>query len=93
MNQQAIFTPFFAMMWQTFVVWVYMHSRRIPCIARSRLGADQLVPLDLARQSPELAAARVFFSHDGQLVLDQRVRNYGDLTSHKAALPGKTWKV
>ena len=52
MNQQAIFTPFFAMMWLTFVVWVYMYSRRIPFIARSRLGADQLVPLELARLSP-----------------------------------------
>ena len=50
--QQAIFVPFFAMMALTFLVWVYMYSRRIPFITKSRLSASQLAPLELARLSP-----------------------------------------
>ena len=52
MNQQLIFGPFFSVMCLTFVVWLYMYSRRIPFITRSRLSADQLAPLELARLSP-----------------------------------------
>ena len=48
----AIFGPFFLMMLLTLVVWVYMYARRIPFIQRSRLGPDQLTPMELNRISP-----------------------------------------
>jgi hypothetical protein len=47
-----IFAPFFAMMFLTLVVWVYMYARRIPFIRGSGLRDDQLTPLELARVSP-----------------------------------------
>jgi hypothetical protein len=52
MDPQAIFGPFFAQMFLTFVVWVYMYSRRIPFIVNSRLRPDQITPAELARLSP-----------------------------------------
>jgi hypothetical protein len=52
MDQKAIFSPFLAMMILTFVVWLYMYSRRIPFITKSRLAASQLAPLEFARLSP-----------------------------------------
>jgi hypothetical protein len=52
MTQQTIFAPFLTMMILTFAVWLYMYTRRIPFIIRSRLNADQLTPLELARLSP-----------------------------------------
>ena len=52
MDPQAIFAPFFAQMLLTFVVWVYMYSRRIPFIVGSGLKPDQLTPAELARLSP-----------------------------------------
>ena len=48
----GIFAPFFAMIFLTLVVWVYMYARRIPFIRRSRLTPEQLTPLELARISP-----------------------------------------
>jgi hypothetical protein len=51
-----IFAPFFAMMFLTLVVWVYMYARRIPFIRGSRLRDDQLTPLELARLSPPAVA-------------------------------------
>ncbi len=52
MTQTAIFSPFFAMMLVTLVVWVYMYARRIPFIRQSNLTPGQLTPLELARISP-----------------------------------------
>ncbi len=50
--RQEIFIPFMAMMALTFLVWLYMYSRRIPFIIRSRLSESQMAPLELARLSP-----------------------------------------
>ena len=52
MDQNTIFAPFFAQMFLTFLVWVYMYSRRIPFIVNSRLTPDQMTPAELARLSP-----------------------------------------
>jgi hypothetical protein len=52
MEQNEIFAPFFAQMFLTFLVWVYMYSRRIPFIVNSRLTPDQMTPAELARLSP-----------------------------------------
>ena len=48
----AILGPFFAMMFLTLVVWIYMYARRIPFILGARLNAAQLTPSELARLSP-----------------------------------------
>jgi hypothetical protein len=52
MDQATIFAPFFLMILLTLLVWLYMYSRRIPFILRSRLGPGQLTPGELARISP-----------------------------------------
>jgi hypothetical protein len=53
MDQATIFGPFFAMMFLTFVVWVYMYIRRISFITASKLSPKDLaVPGELARLSP-----------------------------------------
>jgi hypothetical protein len=52
MDSQAIFAPFFAQMFLTLVVWVYMYSRRIPFIVGLKLTPDQLTPAELVRLSP-----------------------------------------
>ena len=52
LEQSAIFAPFFSMMLLTLAVWVYMYSRRIPFIIRSKLTAEELTPAGLARLSP-----------------------------------------
>lgn len=53
MAQQAIFGPFFATMFLTLVVWVYMYVRRISFINSNKLRPDDLaVPGALARLSP-----------------------------------------
>jgi hypothetical protein len=52
MNSQAIFAPFLSMMVLTFSVWLYMYTRRIPFIIRSKLSPDQMTTLELARLSP-----------------------------------------
>jgi hypothetical protein len=51
-----IFAPFFAMIFLTSIVWLYMYARRIPFIQGSRLRPDQLTPLELARASPPAVA-------------------------------------
>ena len=56
MDQAAIFQPFFATIFLTFVVWVCMYGRRLPFIVTSRLTPDQLTPLELARRSPPRVA-------------------------------------
>ena len=49
----AIFAPFFAMMFLTLVVWIYMYARRIPFILSLNLGPEDLAkPGELARLSP-----------------------------------------
>jgi hypothetical protein len=53
MAQQAIFGPFFAMMFLTLVVWVYMYGRRISFINSNKIRPDDLaVPGTLERLSP-----------------------------------------
>src|ERR1700732_4757246 len=53
MAQQAIFGPFFATMFLTLAVWVYMYIRRISFINSNKLRPDDLkVPGALARLSP-----------------------------------------
>lgn len=52
MIQTDIFTPVFLTMLLTFVVWIYMYSRRIPFIQTNELSPDQLTPVEFARLSP-----------------------------------------
>jgi hypothetical protein len=53
MAQQVIFGPFFATMFLTLVVWVYMYTRRISFITSNKLSSDDLkVPGALARLAP-----------------------------------------
>ncbi|MEL6786282.1 MAG: MAPEG family protein [Cyanobacteria bacterium J06607_15] len=53
MNQRAIFSPFFAMLFLTFVVWVYMYIRRISFITKSKISSQKLaVPGTLTQMSP-----------------------------------------
>ena len=51
MPQTAIFGPVFAMIFVTFVVWVYMYARRIPFI-QSLDRSVVLTPARLAELSP-----------------------------------------
>jgi hypothetical protein len=52
MNQTDIFAPFVGTMLLTLVVWIYMYSRRIPFIVRSKFTPQQLTPVEFARLSP-----------------------------------------
>jgi hypothetical protein len=53
MTQQSIFGPFFATMFLTLVVWVYMYVRRIHFINSNKVRPQDLaVPGALARISP-----------------------------------------
>jgi hypothetical protein len=53
MPRDAIFGPFFATLFLTIVVWVYMYSRRIPFIVRNRLSSKQMArPELLANLTP-----------------------------------------
>ena len=52
MAQQAIFGPFFAMIFLTFVVWVYMYIRRIKFIRSHDFSAKELTPMAFAQLSP-----------------------------------------
>ena len=53
MAQQAIFGPFFATMFLTLVVWIYMYVRRISFITGNKLSPNDLaVPGALAQLSP-----------------------------------------
>lgn len=52
MNQAAIFAPFLMMMLLTLIVWIYMYSRRIPLIQRSKIDPNSLTAAELARISP-----------------------------------------
>jgi hypothetical protein len=52
MKQTAIFAPFFAMIFLTFVVWIYMYARRFLFVRKNNLGLGQLTPAEFARISP-----------------------------------------
>jgi hypothetical protein len=53
MPQLAIFAPFFAMMFLTLIVWVYMYIRRISFIRSNKISPrDLAVPGALAQLSP-----------------------------------------
>ncbi len=53
MTQTAIFAPFFATVFLTLVVWVYMYIRRISFITGNKISArDLAVPGALAKLSP-----------------------------------------
>jgi hypothetical protein len=53
MNQSAIFSPFFATLLLTLIVWVYMYIRRITFITSSKLSPGELaIPGKLAQISP-----------------------------------------
>jgi len=53
MTQYAIFSPFFATVFLTLIVWVYMYIRRISFITSTKLSQKDLsVPGTLAQISP-----------------------------------------
>ena len=53
MTQDAIFSPFFATVFLTFLVWVYMYIRRISFITSRKISPNDLaVPGALAQISP-----------------------------------------
>jgi hypothetical protein len=52
MIQNTIFSPFFAMVLLTFVVWLYMYFRRLSFIASKKLKAEELTDSMLAQISP-----------------------------------------
>ncbi len=53
MSQDAIFSPFFATMFLTLLVWVYMYIRRISFITSRKISQQDLsVPGTLAQISP-----------------------------------------
>jgi hypothetical protein len=52
MSQNAIFAPFFAHMFLTLVVWVYMYARRIPFILSLGPRVDLAKPGELATLAP-----------------------------------------
>ena len=53
MTQEAIFGPFFATVFLTFLVWVYMYIRRIGFITSNKISSKHLaVPGALAQISP-----------------------------------------
>jgi hypothetical protein len=52
MPQRAIFGPFFATIFLTLVVWVYMYVRRIRFIRSNSFSAKELTPTAFARLSP-----------------------------------------
>lgn len=52
MTQQAIFGPFFATIFLTLLVWVYMYIRRISFIRSNKFSAEELSPIVFAQLSP-----------------------------------------
>ena len=52
MTQDAIFSPFFAMVFITLIVWVYMYIRRISFITSRKLNPKELEPAAFAQISP-----------------------------------------
>ena len=52
MDPKTIFAPFFAQMFLTLVVWIYMYARRIPFIVSLGPRVELAKPGELARLSP-----------------------------------------
>jgi hypothetical protein len=52
MRQDAIFSPFFAMILLTLIVWIYMYVRRIRFITNRKLTPEELEPIAFAQISP-----------------------------------------
>jgi hypothetical protein len=52
MDHSAIFSPVFAMITLTIVVWTYMYSRRIPFIRHNKLDLDNMNPNELIAITP-----------------------------------------
>jgi hypothetical protein len=52
MAQEAIFSPFFATVFLTLLVWVYMYIRRIRFITSGKIRPKDLTPSTLAQLSP-----------------------------------------
>jgi hypothetical protein len=52
MMQNAIFSPFFAIILLTFIVWVYMYIRRIWFITKRKLTSKELDPIAFTEISP-----------------------------------------
>jgi hypothetical protein len=52
MQQNAIFSPFFAMILLTLIVWIYMYVRRIWFITNRELTPKELEPIAFAQISP-----------------------------------------
>lgn len=53
MRQDAIFSPFFATLFLTLIVWVYMYIRRISFITGQKIDSKELaIPGKLAQISP-----------------------------------------
>ncbi len=52
MSQFAIFLPMFAMFVLTFVVWVYMYSKRIPFIQNADFDIGTISAEEFTRRSP-----------------------------------------
>jgi hypothetical protein len=52
MTQDAIFSPFFAMVFLTLLVWVYLYIRRIRFITSRKLSPKELEPGAFAQISP-----------------------------------------
>jgi hypothetical protein len=52
MTQDAIFSPFFATVFLTLLVWVYMYIRRINFITTRKLSPKELTPVAFAQISP-----------------------------------------
>lgn len=53
MKQEAIFSPFFATVFLTFAVWIYMYLRRIRLITSLKISPKDLaIPGKLAQISP-----------------------------------------
>ena len=50
--QDAIFSPFFAMVFLTLLVWMYMYIRRISFITSRKLAPKDLTPSSFAQISP-----------------------------------------
>jgi hypothetical protein len=52
MRQETIFSPFFATIFLTFFVWVYMYIRRIGFLTSRKIPSQDLTPSKLAQISP-----------------------------------------
>lgn len=52
MSQHQIFGPMFALLFLTFVVWVYMYAKRLTFIRSSGIEPNRATPAELARLSP-----------------------------------------